>query len=149
MRDPVGFLLSLPNWCQEYVSPALAGDVDAVASLMVAAPNADRGMVCKALWKHGVPADALRAAVESGWDHDHVQMFEAFGRSLPKVFRAAQFDVSHLPKEMDVWRGGRGSYVNLGLGCSWTLDRDIACWFAVSYRAHGGTPADALVLHRR
>ena len=47
------------------------------------------------------------------------------------------FDNSHLPKSLDIWRGGviplGRDWFDVATGISWTRNHDAACYFAISY----------------
>ena len=85
----------------------------------------------------------MRAAVETVWAYDYRVLWKACGarRSVfRKLLRAAKFDKSHLPKSLDIWRGGvippSGDWYDVAVGISWTRNRDAACWFAILYRGN-------------
>ena len=138
-------LYSLPEWCHRHIAPTLSGDVEAARSLIFAAPNENRGEVVKALWKHGVSQDVLRAALQDAWDHDYVEVWNAFKslKSFTRIFRAANFPVEHLATRFTIWRGGDGDRYDVAIGFSWTMDRDTACWFALRF-----DPPNPLVVTR-
>jgi hypothetical protein len=58
------------------------------------------------------------------------------------MFRYAAFQLAaELPNAVKVWRGTLGVTVaQARIGYSWTTDRDIACWFAMRFAAHGSSP---------
>ena len=114
--------------------------IDNVEEALVVLSNEERGRFVVGLFDEGVPADVLRAAVESAWNHDYTVLWEACGASISVVrelFRAAKFDKSRLPKSLEIWRGGvippGGHWHDVAFGISWTRNRDAACWFAIHY----------------
>ncbi len=114
--------------------------VDSVEVAMVVLPNRHRGLVAVGRLHEGAPAEVLRAAVEMVWEKDYAELWKACGTSIPvvaKIFRAAEFDKDHLPKSLDIWRGGvvppGGDWHDVAFGISWTRNRDTACWFAVCH----------------
>ena len=111
--------------------------VDSVEAALATLNNWKRGDFVVGLYDNGAPAHVLRAAVESCWNHDHGKLWNACETDITKfrkLFRAAKFDKSHLPVKLNIWRGGvvppDNHWGELGLGVSWTLNRDCACWFA-------------------
>jgi len=135
---------SLEPWATPYIDAAMSGDADAAFSLTVATSNPKRGAVAVALYRARIPVPAFRASMRSVWEHDHRYLIEAAGnrRTLRAMFRYAQFPVSeHLPPTVRAWRGT--SYLThkqAARGYSWTLDRDVACWFAMRFAEHNRRP---------
>ena len=114
--------------------------VDNVETAVSVLSNQDRGPFAVGLYKANVPADVLRAAVEAVWVLDYIILWNACGARVSlfrKVLLAAKFDTSHLPKSLDIWRGGvippGGDWLDVACGISWTRNRDAACWFAIHY----------------
>ncbi len=117
--------------------------IETVMSAMSTILGRERGNFVVGLFDEGAPADVLRPAIEFAWDHDYTVLWKACGarRSVfRKLFRAAKFDKSHLPKSLDIWRGGvippSGDWYDVEVGISWTRNRDAACWFAIIYRGN-------------
>jgi len=130
-------------WARQYVAPALAGDIDAASALSVALSNAKRGHVVVAFWRAGAPREAFRTLLGAVWNHDHAELIAAAAtrRRLRSLFRYAQFDMSHLPDVVQVWRGAAGLGVTgTARGYAWTTERDVACWFAMRRVEHFGDP---------
>lgn len=122
------------SWGQKYVAPALAGDVDAAFSLYIALTNKKRGNMAVAFWRARVMREVFRALLGPVWDHDHHELIAAAGnrRRLRALFHYAQFDTSNLPDVVQVWRGASGlTAEQVESGYAWSLDRDVACWFAM------------------
>jgi hypothetical protein len=135
------------EWAKRYVAAAFEGDVAAALSLSVALSNDKRGIVACAMWQAKVPRPAYRAYLASVWLHDHghvVQAAQTRAR-LRHMFRYAQFPIPpELPDVVTVWRGTcYGSQDEAKMGYSWTMDRDVACWFAMRF---GGANASSVVL---
>ena len=126
-------------WAVKYVEPAFSGNPDAAFTLACALGNARRGAVAVAMWDTKVPRPAFRVFLESAWEHDHGYVIDAAGtrRRLAAMFRYAAFPLPDWIEEaVRVWRGTSGVSVNRArTGYSWTLNRDMACWFAM--RFHG------------
>lgn len=130
-------------WARQYVAAALAGDIDAAGALSVALSNSKRGNVVVAFWRAGAPREAFRELLGAVWDHDHTELIAAARtrRRLRALFRYAQFDTSHLPDVIQVWRGSAGLGVTrTANGYAWTTDRDVACWFAMRRVSYFGDP---------
>jgi hypothetical protein len=111
--------------------------VDSVEGAMVALSNEHRGLVTLGLFHEGAPPEILRAALETVWQLDYSELWKACRGSIPmvtKIFRAAEFDIDHLPEVSDIWRGGvgrpRNDWRDVASGISWTRNREVACWFA-------------------
>jgi hypothetical protein len=123
-----------PEWGKKYISATVAGDLDAVRSLILAAENNQRGKIVAALRRYRVAPDVLRTALENVYGHDHGHLCRALHRgSLVAAFKAAKFSIVHLDNELTIWRGGVGDDDLLLSGLSWTRDRDCACWFAMRF----------------
>ena len=123
-----------PPRAEEDLTRVLAGDADWVDSLLFKASNKDREKIAHAIWRLGVGTDVLRATIEAAWRHDHRFCLAAFGWDMMKAFRDAEFPTDHLPEQLTIWRGVSWPKVNgpeEDTGLSWTLNRDIACWFAL------------------
>jgi hypothetical protein len=130
-------------WARQYVAAALAGDINAAGALSVALSNAKRGNVAVAFWRAGAPREAFRELLGAVWGHDHRELIVAAGtrRRLHALFRYAQFDTSHLPDVIQVWRGAAGlGFTRTASGYAWTTERDIACWFAMRRATYFGDP---------
>lgn len=119
-----------------YVELAFSGDPDAGRCLDVALSNPKRGAVAVAMWnaKERTPARVSRV-FGRGRDHDHAWVIGAAGprRRLAAMFRYVAFPLpGFMGPTVRVWRGTCGVSVSRArAGYSWTLNRDVACWFAV------------------
>ena len=127
-----------------YIDRAMEGDEDAAHRLSVALPNRYRGSVAVALWRAKIPVPSFRTFLGAVWRHDHRYLIEAAGtcRTLRAMFRYARFAIpDHLPPTIRAWRAT--SFLTrkqAERGYSWTLDRDVACWFAVRFSERNGRP---------
>jgi hypothetical protein len=75
-----------------------------------------------------LPPDELAPALDIAWTCGHGSVHQACDDEFVDVldlFRYARFE---LPS-------GRGDAGDVADGLSWTLSRDMACWFAVNYSA--------------
>jgi hypothetical protein len=125
---------------------AYAGNADAATTYMFRLPNSDRGYAVEDAYKAQIPTAAFREILYAAWDHDHTEVWRAANRKSDKLrewFRAAEFDVSHLPDMVTLWRGGvcfrdSDDYwetpLSLTWGPAWSLRRDVACWFATTWQ---------------
>ncbi len=124
-------------WAMEYVEPAFSGDPDTALELAVALSNDKRGAVAVAMWDAKIPRPAFRMYLEAVWEHDYARLIGAAGtrRRLAAMFRYAAFPLPDFMGEtVHIWRGTSGASVSLArTGYSWTLDHDIACWFAMRF----------------
>ena len=131
------------EWAREYVAPALAGNEEAAFALAAALSSKKRGVVTVAFWRAKAPRTAFRQLLSIAWSHDHAELVKAAGsrRRLSAIFRYAQFSTEGLPRVVQVWRGASGGDVSwVARGFSWTLDRDVACWFAMRRAGVYGSP---------
>jgi hypothetical protein len=97
--------------------------VDSVEGAMVALSNEHRGLVTLGLFHEGAPPEILRAALETVWQLDYSELWKACRGSIPmvtKIFRAAEFDIDHLPEVSDIWRGA--SVDQEMIGVMWRLE---------------------------
>lgn len=140
-NPPFAFLYSvgllrreLPDFAECYMDAALAGDTDAAESLVFAAPNAMRPALACLFWRRRIPDAAYRAVLANVWNHDHHYLLDQVTRQqVVAMFRAAQFPTDHLPATVRIWRGTSRVEQQTSTGLSWTLRRDIACWFATTW----------------
>ena len=134
----------LEPWALPHLAPALDGDVEAASNLVWAAGNAKRGLLAVAFWRCKAPVPAYRALLSSVWGHDHREAIAAAGnrRTLRAMFRYAAFPLPNdMPEVVRVWRGT--SYLSekeSAKGYSWTIDRDVACWFAMRFADRNNNP---------
>jgi hypothetical protein len=123
----------LPSFAQRYLAGALAGDLGEVLLLLDGTLRGHRGACLHALHSAGLAPDVFRAALLAGWNHDHdVLRATISSHTLRAMFRAARCPLpDHIPETVRIWRGTWGLSKNVAQrGYSWTLDRDVACWFA-------------------
>lgn len=131
-------------WAVKHVRPTFAGDPGAAFSLSCSLSNDKRGVVAVVLWKAKIPQPAFRAYFAAVWAHDHANVVGAAGtrRGLAALFRYAAFPLpDELPQRVRVWRGtSRMTFARSRAGYSWTVDRDVACWFAMRFAEANGRP---------
>lgn len=126
----------LEEWAEPHLAAALEGDIDAASNLVYAASNDKRGILAVAFWRYRVPIVAYRTLLSMAWDHDHELVINAAGnrRTLRAMFSYAAFPLPELPDVVRVWRGTSGiTRAQAARGLSWTLERDVACWFAMRH----------------
>lgn len=132
------------SWAIEYVRPAFAGDVKAAMSLSGTLGNANRGFAAVAMWRARIPHPAFRAFLANVWDHDHRYLIAAAQtrRRLAAMFRYAAFPMpAELPDVVRVWRGTSAlDIAEARKGYAWTIDYDVACWFAMRFEERNGMP---------
>ena len=123
----------LPEYAQRHLDAARAGEVEEAIGLCSAAPNEYRGLIALAAYWSGVANPAYREIMRAVWNHDHNQLMGATQddrRLIRRMLRAAEFD-HPFSGSVTAFRGT--SSINLrtaSKGLSWTLSRDVACWFA-------------------
>lgn len=130
-------------WAIKYVEPVFQGDPSAAFSLAIALSNEKRGRMAVILWRAKVASETFRVFLGEVWMHDHRHVIEAAGtrRRLTSMFSYAEFPTPPAADETFLaWRGTFGVSVDQARrGFSWTLDRDIACWFAMRFDRYDGT----------
>jgi hypothetical protein len=121
----------LPDYAHEYIAGALAGRVQDVEHLIVAAPNEKRPMVLLALHRqHGDGHPAACTALEMVWTHDHHHLVWDLGRSLAwQMLKLNGTRPAGLPKTITLYRGGMGHPALIKRGWSWTTDKRVAAFF--------------------
>ncbi len=123
---------------------AFDGDIEAAFALSCFLENHNRGTVAVMMWRGRVKREAFRAFFVSVWSHDHHHVIEAAKtrRTLAAMFRYADFPKpTDMPERLTVWRGtSKLSQRDAVRGYSWTLERDIACWFAMRHADINGAP---------
>lgn len=132
------------SWATKYVRPAFDGDLDAARRLCVALTNPKRGSVAVAMWRAKVSLPAYRAFLTAAWEHDHgyVKAAARSWRTLAPMFRYAELPLpSDFGPTVRAWRGTSGVTLTVAKrGHSWSLDRDVACWFAMRLAKQHGRP---------
>jgi hypothetical protein len=92
-----------------------------------------------------VPPEAFQEALWLAWSHDHHWVRDAAGSDarLRAMFRRGGAPLPDgMPDTVRIWRGvQRLTLPEAVIGPSWTLNRDIACWFAMRRG-----PSNALVV---
>lgn len=76
-------------------------------------------------------------------EHDRHWLVAAVGApsQLRKLFVYANFEIPPIADSSRVWRGNPGlSSERARKGYSWTLDRDVASWFAMRHQTLSRTP---------
>ena len=122
----------------------MTGCPEAGIGAMVLAPNRNRGRIVRVAYRAKVPVAAFRAMLQAGWVHDHHWLQHAAGgpglgerRTLERWFDRADFDVSHLPDPVSIYRGaalpGGTDWPMVALGYAWTLKQKTAKFFAAKY----------------
>ena len=134
----------LEPWALKYLAPALNGNEEAAFSLCVAAGDASRGILAVSFWQYKAPVPVYRVLLSSAWDHNHREVIAGAGnlRTLRAMFRYAAFPLpSDMPEVVRVWRGT--SYLSekeSAKGYSWTISKDVACWFAMRFADKNTNP---------
>lgn len=134
---------ALPEPAPQHLESGFSGDEDAAGKLVGTAPNRYRGYIAVAAYHLGVPNPGYREIIRAVWCHDHSQMLSAAsGRrnTVRRMIEAAEFSIP-LCGPTRIYRGtsalGRRT-VNRGI--SWTVSRDMACWFAFRSGSNHFTP---------
>jgi hypothetical protein len=133
----------LPSYASRHLPQAFLGDADAAESLIYAAPNRVRGAIAVGMYRATVPTMAFRAALRAVWDHDHDVLIQSAGNrsKLIAMFRRADFDMPEMPDMVTAWRGVRNTAIGVARrGYSWSVRREVACWFAMRHLEEGHRP---------
>jgi hypothetical protein len=107
-------------------------------------PNSERGSAVRDAYKAQIPTASFRAMLSAAWNHDHQEVWRAARKELAVLkewFRDADFEVSHLPDPVTLWRGGVcfrddqhwETPPSLARGLAWSRQRDVACFFATTW----------------
>ena len=101
-----------------------------------------RGILAVDFWRIKTAIPAYQALLSAAWNHDHQWVIAAAGsrRTLGAMFRYAGFPLPpDLPDMVPVWRGTSGVTKKQAIrGYSWTVDRNVACWFAMRHAKYYG-----------
>lgn len=132
-----------PGWGQQYINPAFNGDVDAIESLMAACHDYQRPIICHLLYKARVGPEAFRAALDHALTQthyfSHVERQARGFSGFVRWCRYAEYPLPDgLPDPVTIYRGAQQvSPFDASLGCSWSLSREIAEFFASREKAQG------------
>jgi hypothetical protein len=132
---------AVPESGKQYMRPAFEGDRDAAFSLMCACHDHQRADIVTALWALRVPPETFKVALAfaMGQTHHYSDVRAAAGSRarLVRWCRYAKFNLpSDLPEDVKIYRGVRDCSVKAALrGLSWTLEFDVAAWFATRWKA--------------
>jgi hypothetical protein len=135
----------LPEHARPYLKSGIFGDADAASSLAARAGEY-RGYVALAAYWCGTGFDAYREILGTAWELSHGSMLNAARERcglIRLMFRAARFEIP-VADRVKVYRGVAGGGPRIAAkGLSWSLSREIACWFA--HRAAIGGKAPLVV----
>ena len=145
----------LPSYAQEPLNAVLRPDAteDDVFRLNHFLPKRWKFVVVLLLYKrlrsqHRVSLDAYRYALDHQWTMNHKWLLSLDRCLLRRMFDAALFSIelppsrsSEFPTYVTIYRGtSHQSPAMAARGLSWTLRREIACFFATTYRRCGDKP---------
>ncbi len=116
--------------------PAIEAEAPEVGEKVLGLSREDRRLIQRALNDQG-----HKAGVEDGLfgrgTREAITSWQVASQAKATGYLAAEFDKDHLPKSLDIWRGGvvppGGDWHDVAFGISWTRNRDTACWFAVCH----------------
>lgn len=119
--------------------PKAKTDDDQAHSLVCRINNAARGHLAVQAYRE--KWQTFPGILEHVWDHDWNELMRVThsdgAPSVVEMFRAARYDVSHLPDSMVVYRGGvccpDYNPGDLASGLAWTRSLPIAAWFATTF----------------
>jgi len=138
-----GLAQELPSYANEYLDDGLAGDVEAAGALVCAAPNRYRGYIAVAAYLRGTPYEAYREILSNAWSLDYASVAQAardYRLSIRRMMRAGRFP-HPFTGLVKVYRGTSGiGRWKAQQGISWTIDPDVAGWFACRYASEDRKP---------
>ncbi len=138
-----GLAQALPACAREYLDDGLEGDPKAAGALVIAAPNEYRGYVAVAAYCIGTPYEAYRKILSRAWLHDYGSVAQAAKDnrlSIRRMMKAARFP-HPFTGQVKVYRGTSGiARWKAQQGMSWTIDPDVAAWFAFRYASDDRKP---------
>lgn len=105
--------------------------------------NWERGHFAREVCESSASIKVKRAVLSGAWDHDHRYLIAACATRarLMRFFREARFKVPVSEPVVTIYRGTSAlSLVEARRGWSWTLSRDVACWFAMRFAKENGNP---------
>lgn len=130
------------------------GDAKFLLDCMESESETLRIAAFKRLTSDDVAPKVIRACLDRAWKEHHSLVIRATGSSVATMalFKRAAFPIQNLPKEetLLVWRGASGlSFDQAAMGPSWTLRRDVACWWACGHAPRFHKPGTPLLLRAR
>jgi hypothetical protein len=146
-------LPELPECATEYFNSVLAGDEGKVDALVSMFHDSMRGRVAWWIYlryRAGECSQGMhREALNATWNHTHRALRDVNRNILRAMFRHAGFPTPvEAPPIIDIWRGVTCIPLRIARrGISWTTNRDVACWFAITYERN--PKGDPLVLGAR
>jgi hypothetical protein len=145
-RQDHGFALriwlehKLPSYAKRYLDAALAGDEQQACSICCAAPNEYRGSIALAAYYLRVPNPAYQTIIRMVWNHDHQSLMTTARhdrRLIRRMMKAGKFE-HPFSGSIVVFRGTAGmNLAKASKGLSWTLSREMACFFGFRYIVQG------------
>jgi hypothetical protein len=146
----------IPVWGHEGIRLAFAGDVDAVGSLITRCHDRQRAAVVLVLWKLKIAPPAFKIAIEAALTQTHayhdVRATAGTRAEFIRWLRYANFELPpDLPEMVEIHRGvnvcDSRSMAMRGhaRGLSWTLDFDVAAWFAMRFKPNDPRVLSAIV----
>ena len=133
-----------PEQAERWWRAAQDGDVEAAEWIITGVPNPLQPVVLEAALGRNMPPSVVRRMIEILWMHNwewwecwNIWRYGLSDGHMPEIFAQAQFDISHLPEYVEIWRGTQldpessgDAKFYLSRSMSWTLRRPLAHWFA-------------------
>lgn len=134
-----------PDWVSdELIQSALAGDVEAVNYLFFMLHGYQRGWVAWLLYQARISPASMRAALINAMLPDCFRggFQKLAGREFITILRYAEFPLPALPNVITIWRGtfSKATRPRVKKGYFWTIDREVAVFFAKRFEFFGGRP---------
>jgi hypothetical protein len=132
----------LVTWGRENVNPdarkhlqrAMHGDAAALRNLILNLSGSERAALTVKLFREKAPLGVYRPILRQTWLTWWISLIREAGGLLEVVelFEYASFEIpKQIGPTVKVYRGGRGiTAEQCALGLSWSLNRDVACYFA-------------------
>lgn len=123
-------------WAAPLIAGALGGEPGEAGRLVSSVPSSIRGHVVHALFRARIPPREFGEALDLAWSLSHASVLDSVNRGeLRAMFRYSDFSIpSDFPPLVQAWRGFADVPLAEGKrGLSWTLNRDVACFFAMRF----------------
>jgi hypothetical protein len=130
----------LPSNAKRCLDSAFAGDERAAFEICVVAPNVYRGSIALAAYYLRIPNPAYQTIIRHVWNHDHQSLLATVRhdrRLIRRMMKEGEFE-HPFSGSIVVFRGTAGmSLAKASKGLSWTLSREMACFFGFRFVVQG------------
>jgi hypothetical protein len=140
-----------PDYARENVRPAFEGDADEASWLVFRLHDYQRATMAALMYRARVDPAAFREVLSGALSQSHYYsdvLRQARGRTgLARWLRYAEYTLPEdLPDVVTIYRGVNGCTPwQAAGGLFWSLDFDVAAWFACHYRGQNGYVVKATI----